>query len=136
MAAAAAATRADGAAPAAEQIPFAQLGEATGGWAREALVGEGATGEVFRGELAGVPVAVKRLRVPPGAGPEARADLGRRFEAEFRVLSVYRHARLVRLLGVAAEAAEGAPHPFALAFELLEGGSLADWLMGPAGEPA
>ena len=133
----------------ATQVSFARLAAATKDWSE--LVGRGSTGEVFHGELDDVPVAVKRLRVPPGAGPEAREDLGRRFEAELRVLSVYRHARLVRLLawaaetsgasagagaGVGAAAGAGGQYPFAIAFELLEGGSLADWLEGPNGEPA
>ena len=118
------------------EIAFSDLAAATRGWSREALVGKGATGEVFRGELDGIPIAVKRLQVPQGADLKSRADLGRRFAAELSVLSAYRHARLVRLLGWAKEKVADAEHPFALAFELLEGGSVADWLLGPSGEPA
>lgn len=113
---------------------FATLTAATRAFSVQ--LGAGATGEVYEGELDGAPVAVKRLRLPAGASREAREELSRRFRAELRVLSVYRHARVVRLLGSAEDDAPNAAHPFALVFELLDGGSLADWLRGPAGEPA
>ena len=98
-----------------------------------ATLGSGATGDVFIGELGGAPVAVKRLKL--AAIPNARAELSRRFRAEVDVLSRYAHPRLVRLLAWAEEEDPVAPHPFAIVLELLEEGSLGDWLRGPAGEP-
>ena len=96
------------------------------------ILGSGATGEVYRGELHdGIPIAVKRLRIPHGASREL---LVRRFQAELEILSTYVHPRLVRLLGTAT--ADDETFPFALVFELLEGGSLADWLRGAQDEPA
>jgi serine/threonine protein kinase len=80
--------------------------------------------------------------MPAGAAPAARASLARRFRAELQTLSAYRHPRIVRLLHSAVEAGvDGAPaaggaRPVALVLELLEDGSLADWLRGPAGEAA
>ena len=91
-------------------------------------LGEGATGEVFRGDLDGVPVAVKCLKLPPAATEGARAALARRYRVELGVLGTYRHARVVRLLAFAEDDAAGARYPFALVFECLEAGSLGDWL--------
>jgi hypothetical protein len=45
------------------------------GSAEEEVHEEGATGEVFRGELDGVPIAAKCLKLPPAATSEARAEL-------------------------------------------------------------
>ena len=95
------------------------------------LLGSGSTGDVFRGILRDAPVAVKRLKLPPGASPEAAAALYRRFHAELGAIGAFSHPRIVRLLHYAVSE-EGAP-PL-LVFELLEAGSLADWLRGPRGE--
>ena len=99
-----------------------------------APLGSGSTGDVFAASLRGAPVAVKRLKL--AAIPNARAELSRRFRAEVEVLSKYTHPRLVRLLAWAEEEDTAAPHPFAIVLELLEEGSLGDWLRGPGGEPA
>ena len=48
----------------------------------------------------------------------------------------YKHVRLVTLLGWAEDDNPKAPNPFALVFELLPNGSLADWLRGHDGSPA
>ena len=118
----------------APEITFAQLAEATEGFSNK--IGDGATGEVYSGTLGGVPVAVKRLRLPEGATPEQQQQLRRQYRAEVDVLSRYRHGRIVRLLGFAeAPAGDAGAHPFALVFEFLDGGSLADWLRSPTGSP-
>lgn len=114
------------------RMAFGRLVVATKSFSEQ--IGEGATGEVYRGDLDGVPVAVKRLKLAEGATMMARAELKRRFEAEFNTLASYQHVRLVRLLGWAQDEDPAALHPFALVFELLEGGSLADWLLAPSGE--
>ena len=110
------------------RVPFAtlQLG---------ALLGSGATGEVFAGSLRGAPAAVKRLQLS-SKDPDVRVELSRRFRAEVDVLSRYTHPRLVRLLAWAEEEDAAAPHPFAIVLELLEEGSLGDRLRGAGGEPA
>lgn len=120
--------------PSLSSIPFSRLHEATAGFST--LLGEGATGEVFRGEFECTPIAVKRLKIPPGSTPKLRQQLTRRFQAELGVLGAFRHPRIVKLLGVAMTDDAASEHPFALTFELLDGGSLADWLRGPDGEPA
>ena len=66
-----------------------------------ALLGSGATGEVFSGALEGAPVAVKRLKL--AAIPNARAELSRRFRAEVEVLSKYTHPRLLSHLKILSQ---------------------------------
>ena len=115
------------------RMPFAALSRACSAFAPAAKIGEGATGEVFRGTLQGADIAAKRLYLPETATPEARAALLRAFHAELATLSAYRHPRLVRLLGYALDEAPASQHPFVLAFELLEEGSLADHLRSATG---
>ena len=167
-AAAAAAVAANGSAAAAApraapppRVVFAAVRAATGGFSAARKIGEGATGEVFRGELDGAPVAVKVLRLPLQATAEARAQLERRFRAELEVLGRFvGHPRIVRLQSFAINDAAGgggggtnagaggggnaaaggggggveaAQRPYALVFELLEEGSLADHLRAAGG---
>jgi hypothetical protein len=91
------------------------------------LLGRGVTCEVFSGVLSGTPIAVKRLCAPPDASPQMLDGLRRRFRAELITLSSFQHPRIVRLLHACEDTGDAA-HPLALAFELLAGGSLADWL--------
>ena len=118
------------------RVPFETLARSCAAFSAAHKIGEGATGEVFRGRLAGADVALKRLRLPESATPAARAALVRAFNAELATLSAYRHVRLVRLLAYARDEDAASRHPFVLVFELLEEGSLADHLRGPGGEPA
>ena len=114
-------------------ITGAELAAATSSYAR--LLGRGATGEVFEGALRGAPIAVKRLKAPADASPAILDALRRRFRAELTTLSAFRHPRIVRLLHACEDTGDAA-HPLALVFELLAGGSLADWLRSPVGAPA
>jgi serine/threonine protein kinase len=66
------------------------------------------------------------------ASPAVLAALRRRFRAELLTLSTFQHPRIVRLLHACEDTGDAA-HPLALAFELLAGGSLADWLRGADG---
>jgi hypothetical protein len=75
-------------------------------------IGAGATGEVFWGNLDGVPVAVKRLRASGG-----RDQLEQRFLMELNVLRKCVHPRIVRLLCYAIDEDVSARLPFALGFE-------------------
>ena len=90
--------------------------------------------KVYRGTLEGLPIAVKRLRLPADATPAVVSMLQKRFRAELGTLSSFTHPRIVRLLHF-CEDSTSAVHPFSLVFELLEEGSLADWLRGEKNEP-
>lgn len=118
--------------PRVRAFSFAELQRATDDFRDR--IGSGATGEVFSGEHDGASIAVKRLNLPAGSSPQIRARLRRRFLAELHALAGMQHVRLVHLKGYAVDDTEGAVHPFALVYELLAGGSLADWLKGAAGE--
>lgn len=98
-------------------------------------IGHGATGRVYRGTLLRLAVAVKRFRLPVGASPEQRAAVKKNFNAEVRVNDSLTHPRLVRLHAYAIDDTPEAENPFALVYDRMEGGSLADWLRGPNDEP-
>ncbi len=52
---------------------FGQFARATGNFAAANKIGEGATGEVFRGrDVDGTVSAIKVLKILPGVSPEAR----------------------------------------------------------------
>ena len=106
------------------RVPFAALARATNNFSMDRKIGEGATGEVFRGALGGVPVAVKCLKLLVGAAPAVQAAAARRFFAESGVVLKFKSHRIVQLLAWAANDDPAAASPYALAFELLEGGSL------------
>jgi hypothetical protein len=116
------------------RVPFTTLARACDSFSPASQIGSGATGAVFRGRLDGADVALKRLHVPEGASPAARGLIVRAFHAELWSLATYSSPRLVRLLCYAMDEDPASRHPFVLAFELLEGGSLADHLRGPGGE--
>ena len=118
------------------RVEMRVIAAATQHFSHACKIGEGATGEVFRGKLGEVDVAVKRLKVPDGANAAMRAHILRIFRAELSVLEKYRHARMVRLLHYAEDDDPRCSHPFVLIYELLEEGSLADWLRSPERRPA
>ena len=107
-------------------ITSAELTAATASFST--LLGRGATGAVYAGSHHGTPIAVKLLAAPSAAEapPALLAALRLRFRAELATLTTFRHPRLVRLLHACEE-------PLALVFELLPGGSLADYLRGADG---
>jgi serine/threonine protein kinase len=117
-----------------QRVSFAMLTDSTHAFSTK--LGEGATGAVYRGEIRGEPVAIKRLKLAMGATPENRATLEKAFRAELTILSTFRHPRLVRLDSFAIDTEPASQHPFALVFELLTEGSLADHLRGSSGAPA
>jgi serine/threonine protein kinase len=112
--------------------PFSKIVSATNSFTTS--LGQGATGEVFQGSLDGIPIAVKRLKLSDAERVDVRQELNRRFHAELKALRKYAHVRIVRILGFAVDDDKKALHPFAIILELLEGGSLGDWLRGPNDE--
>ncbi|CAI5468348.1 unnamed protein product [Closterium sp. Yama58-4] len=97
-----------------------QLEKATRGYARENLLGRGSFGYVFKGEMLGCKVAVKRLEGQGWQGPDE-------FRMEVEVLSRMRHPNIVLLMGCCVE-------EMALIYEFLSGGTLQDKL-GPPKTP-
>jgi len=92
------------------EYSWAEVAAATGGFARERRLGDGAAGTVYRGTLEeGLDAAVKVLEEPMGTG----------FEEEVRFLSRCRHPNVVMLLGFAQAPTNGYA---ALIYELLPGG--------------
>lgn len=77
-------------------------------------IGEGGFGKVFRGEMNGLPVAVKKLHVQ-NLTSRARKE----FLHEIELISKLRHPALVTFFGAVNE-----PGHFAMVMELMEGGSL------------
>ena len=118
------------------RYPFSVVSRAAAGFAAASKIGEGATGEVFQGVLEGAPVAVKLLKLPEAVTAIGRDEIARRFRAELNVLAFYRHPSIVQLKGWAQAEDKASRYPYALVFELLEGGSLADYLRGADGSPA
>jgi serine/threonine protein kinase len=106
-------------------VSFPELAAATNEFSER--LGAGATGEVSRGLFRGTPVAVKRLNLS-GSSLATRTALEKQFGAELDVLAGYRHGRIVQLLAFAIDQSPDTKYPFALVFELLDAGSLADHL--------
>ncbi|CAI7902341.1 unnamed protein product [Closterium sp. NIES-54] len=99
------------------QFTAQQLTRATGNYAQENLLGKGSFGAVFRGEMLGCQVAVKRLEGQGWQGPDE-------FRVEVEVLSRMRHPHIVLLMGCCVE-------DMALVYEFLPGGTLQDKLGPP-----
>ena len=91
-----------------------ELEDATRSWAEDALIGKGACGSVYRGELQGVMRAIKR----PHPGVEVANST---FEKELDLLSKLNHRCLVRLIGYCED-------EHVLVFEYMEHGTLEDCL--------
>ncbi|CAI5947548.1 unnamed protein product [Closterium sp. NIES-65] len=104
------------------QFTAQQLARATGGYAKENLLGRGSFGQVFKGEMLGCKVAVKRLEGQGWQGPDE-------FRVEVEVLSRMRHPNIVLLMGCCTE-------EMALVYEFLPGGTLQDKLGPPKGSAA
>ena len=60
-----------------QRVSFELISDSTHAFSTK--LGEGATGAVYRGDIRGEPVAVKRLKLATGATPENRAVLEKAF---------------------------------------------------------
>ena len=105
------------------QLALSDVAAATNHW-RSRELGQGGFGRVYEGQLARFGrVAIKRLESSGGQGE-------REFLAELEMLAGLRDARLVRLLGYAAEGQEKC-----LVYQYLAGGTLEARLHGTATAP-
>ena len=104
-------------------LPFRELQAATGGFDELRRLGRGGSCFVYRGELYGLPVAVKHLsRVPtPGAAdPDDGEEWGeKQFKAEMDLLCRVSHPCICRLFAYSVDGPRRC-----LVLELCTGGSL------------
>ncbi|EER05959.1 serine-threonine protein kinase, plant-type, putative [Perkinsus marinus ATCC 50983] len=103
------------------EYPYEELRRATNNFSQDNVLGTGTYGCVYRGQLKdGTEVAVKVLQAPKESG----------FKEEVKVLSKFRHANLVILMGFARNG-----HERCLVYELLSGGDVSSRLQ-PSGHPS
>ncbi|KAG0589733.1 hypothetical protein KC19_1G043300 [Ceratodon purpureus] len=107
------------------EFSFQELSDATNGFSKDCLLGEGGFGQVFRGTLRTLSgyqceVAVKRTKMK-----ESNRASSREFLAELSVISQIRHRNLVRLYGWCQENKN-----LLLVFEYMPNSSLEKWLFG------
>ena len=101
----------------------------------DAVMGRGAMGSVYRAfdPVLGRQVAVKLMRTNH-IEPELRAEFLRRFAQEVRAAAGCMHPAIVVVHDVGGDLVSGATvQPPFIVMELVEGGSLADRLLNPAG---
>ncbi|GAX76050.1 hypothetical protein CEUSTIGMA_g3493.t1 [Chlamydomonas eustigma] len=98
-----------------------ELHQATGGFHKICLIGEGGFGKVYHAMINLTPVAIKVLDHEGLQGM-------REFHNEMRLLASIRHPHVVQLLGYAAEG-----HTQCLVYELMARGNLEDILAGKGG---
>ncbi|XP_063238395.1 serine/threonine-protein kinase pelle-like isoform X2 [Bacillus rossius redtenbacheri] len=104
------------------QVAYAELERATGGWSRDAILGRGGFGTVYKGIWKNTPVAVKRLEQR-----EAAADSREQDELLLRELSFpnsCRHDNVLPIYGVSL----GGPAP-CLVYQFMPNGSVEDRLL-------
>ncbi|KAF4741562.1 hypothetical protein FOZ63_030525, partial [Perkinsus olseni] len=104
------------------EYPYEELRRATNNFSQDNVLGTGTYGCVYRGQLKdGTEVAVKVLQAPKESG----------FKEEVKVLSKFRHANLVILMGFARNG-----HERCLVYELLSGGDVSGRLQPSSGPPS
>nr|KAJ0193684.1 hypothetical protein LSAT_V11C800441600 [Lactuca sativa] len=82
-----------------QQFNLEEIKEATGNFSQENFLGVGGFGSVYKGELGGRQVAVKRLTSTTGQGQEE-------FKNEVSVIAKLQHRNLVQLYGYCADGDE------------------------------
>lgn len=101
---------------------FKELQDATNGFDRDSVIGEGGYGIVYRGVLDdGSVVAVKNLLNNKGQAEKE-------FKVEVEAIGKVRHKNLVGLLGYCIEGAQRL-----LVYEFVDNGNLEEWLHGDMG---
>eukprot|EP00798_Chlamydomonas_sp_ICE-L_P017200 gene17200-23519_t len=95
-----------------KEYTYEELRACTGGFAESNKLGEGGFGPVYRGELDGIPVAIKVM----DKGPDAMQGK-KEFAAEVAILSQVRHPHIVLLIG-------SCPTEGTLVYELMSSGTL------------
>ncbi|EXB81598.1 putative receptor-like protein kinase [Morus notabilis] len=107
-------------------IPYGDILRATRKFDEKLVVGEGGFGKVYKGNLKGKNVAVKRGERGHGTVKRGELDQGQglhEFESEIRVLSQIRHKHLVSLIGYCDDKCE-----MIIVYEFMEMGTLREHL--------
>ncbi|TVT98212.1 hypothetical protein EJB05_56491, partial [Eragrostis curvula] len=99
---------------------FSQLARATNNFAREYKIGEGGFGRVYKGQLQGLPVAIKRCFIE--SSPERLSD----FENEIKYIPKLQHRNIVKLQGYCIQGKERI-----LVYEYMRNKSLDKFIFGP-----
>ncbi|KAJ9551095.1 hypothetical protein OSB04_015140 [Centaurea solstitialis] len=108
------------------KYPFEELEEATDKW--RLLIGEGASGSVFRGKLKdGTEVAVKRIQHGEERGGKERG--GKEFRSEIAAIASVQHVNLVRLFGYCSTHGNKSHY---LVYDFIPNGSLSNWIFSPS----
>lgn len=106
------------------KFTYDEIKAATGGFARESIIGRGGFGNVYRGVLSdGAEVAVKRFKNCSAAGDAA-------FAHEVEVVASVRHVNLVALRGYCIATTQMEGHQRMIVCDLMHNGSLYDHLFG------
>ncbi|KAG2663052.1 hypothetical protein I3843_16G008600 [Carya illinoinensis] len=104
------------------RISMADLVIATKNFSADLIVGDGSFGLVYKAQLSGGTVAVKKL------DPDAFQGF-REFQAEMETLGKLRHENIVKILGYCVSGSERL-----LVYEYMEKGSLDQWLQDASSE--
>jgi serine/threonine protein kinase len=107
------------------QLQFKVLARATDSFNESENIGGGASCAVYRGQVFGVDVAIKRLK------DCAVAWEAKQFKAEMECLAIFSHANICRLLAFSTDGPSKC-----LVLELCSGGSLQDRLQPAAARAA
>ncbi|TVU46570.1 hypothetical protein EJB05_06111, partial [Eragrostis curvula] len=100
---------------------FSQLARATNNFTREYKIGEGGFGRVYKGQLQGLPVAIKRCFIE--SSPERLSD----FENEIKYIPKLQHRNIVKLQGYCIQGKERI-----LVYEYMRNKSLDKFIFGTA----
>ncbi|XP_040998790.1 phytosulfokine receptor 2 [Juglans microcarpa x Juglans regia] len=104
------------------RISMIELVIATKNFSADLIVGDGSFGLVYKAQLSGATVAVKKL------DPDAFQGF-REFQAEMETLEKLRHENIVKILGYCVSGSERL-----LVYEYMEKGSLDQWLQDASSE--
>ncbi|KAL9262802.1 putative inactive leucine-rich repeat receptor-like protein [Drosera capensis] len=112
--------------PAYRNFSFEELKEATEGFSKSSLIGQGSHSQIFKGKLAhDIPVAIRSLEMRKRRGVSTYTE-------HVELLAKLRHAHLVSALGHCFEyhPDDNTVRRILIVFEFLPNGTVRDWIKG------